>query len=75
MNSHKYSKNNMTRIAYQMSSTNCTHTKKAQDQKSWSSVKYCIQNENNKSRQDISSMIYIYRNISKWSSNLARLIT
>ena len=51
----------MTRIAYQMFSTNCTHTKKAQDQKSWSSVNYCIQNENNKSRHDISSMIYNYR--------------
>ena len=52
----------MTRIAYQMFSTNCTHTKKAHDQKLWSSVNYCIQNENNKPRQDIHSMIHIYRN-------------
>ena len=62
----------MTRIAYQMFSTNCTHTKKAQDQKSWSSVKYCIQNENNKYRQDISSMIYIYKNSKQMEFKLCR---
>ena len=66
----------MTRIAYQMFSTNCTHTKKAQDQKSWSSVNYCIQNENNKSRHDIPSMIYNCKKLlNNWSSNFAGMIT
>ena len=35
-------------------------------------MNYCIQNENNKSRHDIYSMIYIYRNIKQMEFKLCR---
>ena len=60
MNLHKYSKNKMIKIDCQTFSTESTRTEEAQNHKSWSHMKYFIQNENNKTSHGISCMIYIY---------------
>ena len=62
----------MIRIACQTFYTECNHTEYAQNKKSWSYMNYFIQNENNKTRHDISRMIYICRNTKQLEFKLCR---
>ena len=62
----------MIKIACQTFSTASTRTEEAQNHKSWSHMKYFIQNENNKTRHDISRMIYICRNTKQLEFKLCR---